>query len=70
MGRDATLGRRCEDQRRQEPAGVAIRERLSKFHAQTEPLVPYYTERGILKFVEATDKNPDQTWEAVRAVMG
>jgi adenylate kinase len=48
----------------------AIRARLSKFHAQTEPLVPYYSKRTVLKSVEATGMNPDQVWEAIQATLG
>ena len=48
----------------------AIRARLGKFHEQTEPLVPYYSAKGVLKNVEATGMNPDQVWEAIQAVLG
>ena len=44
------------------------RERLSKYHAETEPVIPYYESQGLLRRVEGTG-TPDEVFARVRAVL-
>jgi adenylate kinase len=45
-----------------------IRTRLERYHSETEPLVPYYDERGLLYRIDGTAP-PDQVYEAIRATL-
>ena len=45
-----------------------VRERLRVYHAQTEPLVAYYDERGLLRRVDGTG-DPDAVHERLRAAL-
>ena len=59
----AQLVRRPDD----DPAVVASR--LDVYHEQTEPLIGFYTERGLLKRVDG-EKSLDEVAQAVRAALG
>ncbi len=45
-----------------------IRNRLERYHAETEPLVAYYDERGILHRIDGAAP-PDEVAEGIRAVL-
>ncbi len=45
-----------------------IRNRLDRYHAETEPLVAYYDERGILHRIDGAAP-PDEVAEGIRAVL-
>jgi adenylate kinase len=45
-----------------------VRERLRVYHAQTEPLVAYYDERGLLRRVDG-DGDVDAVQETIRAAL-
>jgi adenylate kinase len=42
-----------------------VRERLRVYHEETEPLIAYYEERGLLRRVDGTG-TPDEVYEQVR----
>lgn len=44
------------------------RERLAKYHAETEPVIPFYEEKGLLRRVEGTG-TPDEVFQRVRSVL-
>jgi adenylate kinase len=46
-----------------------VRERLRVYHRQTEPLVTYYDQRGLLRRVDGA-QGPDAVHDDVRAVLG
>jgi adenylate kinase len=46
-----------------------VRERLRVYHRETEPLIGYYTERGVLRRVEGAH-SPDAVHDDVRAALG
>ena len=48
----------------------AIRERLASYHSQTEPLIPYYEGRGLLKVVEGTGLMPDEVSARIWEILG
>ena len=43
--------------------------RLSVYHAQTEPLIDFYTKRGLLKEIDGS-KPMDECYAAIMAVLG
>jgi adenylate kinase len=45
-----------------------IAKRLKTYHSQTEPLVDYYEERGLLKRVDGSQK-PDDVGDRIRALL-
>lgn len=45
-----------------------VRERLAAYHSQTQPLVEYYSKRGLLYSIEG-DASVDEVFEAVRKVL-
>jgi len=49
--------------RRKDDNEVTVRQRLSSYHAQTEPLLPYYNSKGLLAPVDGTAKIEDVTVE-------
>ena len=59
----AQLVRRPDD----DPAVVASR--LDVYHEQTEPLIGFYTERGLLKRVDG-EKSLDEVAQAIRQALG
>ena len=46
-----------------------VQERLRVYHEQTQPLVEYYSKKGVLKRVDGT-QSPDAVYEALRGQMG
>jgi adenylate kinase len=45
-----------------------ISKRLENYHRDTEPLVGYYDERGLLHRIDGTE-SPDQVYAAIRATL-
>jgi adenylate kinase len=45
-----------------------IRRRLEVYHAQTEPLIAYYDERGLLRRFDGT-RTPDEVHDRIRATL-
>jgi adenylate kinase len=45
-----------------------VRKRLEVYHAETEPLVAYYDERGLLRRVDGT-RSPTEVHDHIRAVL-
>jgi adenylate kinase len=45
-----------------------VRKRLNVFHAQTEPLVEYYEERGLLRRFDGT-RSPTEVHDHIRATI-
>jgi adenylate kinase len=45
-----------------------VRKRLEVYHAETEPLIAYYDERGLLRRVDGT-RSPTEVHDHVRAVL-
>ena len=43
--------------------------RLAVYHAQTEPLIDFYTKRGLLKEIDGS-KPMDECYAAIMAVLG
>jgi adenylate kinase len=46
----------------------AVTKRVSKYHAETAPIVPFYMEKGILKRVDGVG-DPDVITERIKAVL-
>jgi adenylate kinase len=53
---------------RDDDAPDVIRERLSVYHEQTEPIVGYYEDRGVLKRFDGT-RNPTEVHDHLRATI-
>jgi adenylate kinase len=49
--------------------GATIEHRLKVFHAETEPLLDYYREQGILRVVDA-DQAPERVLADIEAAIG
>jgi len=45
-----------------------VRKRLEVYHAETEPLIAYYDERGLLRRVDGT-RSPTEVHDHIRAVL-
>jgi adenylate kinase len=45
-----------------------VRERLKTYHQQTEPLIDYYDERGLLRRFDGT-RSPDEVHQHIRATI-
>jgi adenylate kinase len=56
-------------QGREDDKPATVRERLRVYHEQTEPLVSYYGDRGLLKRVDGA-QGPDAVAADVRAALG
>ncbi len=46
-----------------------VRERLQVYHRETEPLVAYYDDRGLLRRVDGA-RDPDEVEAAIRSALG
>ena len=57
------------DQGRADDDPETVRERLRVYHRQTEPLVDYYEQRGLLRRVNGA-QGPDAVHDDVRAALG
>lgn len=62
---------KCGGELMQRPDDKAevVQERLRVYHNQTQPLVEYYTKKGVLKRVDGT-QSPDAVYDALRKQMG
>ena len=56
-------------QGRSDDTAETARARLSVYHRQTEPLVAYYDERGLLRRVELGARDPDSVAAGIRAAV-
>lgn len=54
--------------RRSDDNAEALKKRLAAYHAQTQPLSKYYSERKILTVVDGS-KKPDQVWKAIDSAL-
>ncbi len=45
-----------------------MRKRLEVYHAETEPLITYFDERGLLRRVDGT-RSPTEVHDHIRAVL-
>jgi adenylate kinase len=63
--RERIAGRHDE---RSDDDPATVRERLRVYHAETEPLVAYYRERGLLRRVDGA-QDPDAVAAGVRAAL-
>ncbi len=45
-----------------------VRERLKTYHEQTEPLIEYYDEQGLLRRFDGT-RSPDEVHQHIRAMI-
>ncbi len=57
-----------ELEQRDDDRAETVRNRLDVYHAQTEPLVGYYEERGLLRRFDGT-RSPTQVHERIRATL-
>ncbi len=55
-------------EQRDDDTEETVRERLSVFHENTEPVIEYYEERGDLERVDG-EQAPDDVWEDVKATI-
>ena len=53
---------------RKDDTPETVRERLKVYHAETEPLVGFYAQRGLLRSVQSSTK--EATTQAILAVLG
>jgi adenylate kinase len=45
-----------------------VRNRLAVYHRQTEPLISYYDQQGVMRRIDGT-RNPDEVHDHIRAVI-
>jgi adenylate kinase len=57
-----------ELEQRADDAEETVRTRLAVYHAQTEPLIAYYEERGLLRRFDGT-RSPEQVHAHIRATL-
>ena len=57
------------DQGREDDRPETVRERLLVYHRETEPLVAYYGDRGLLRRVDGS-QDPDAVQADIRAALG
>lgn len=55
-------------QHRKDDTAEAVKQRLTKFHSETAPVVPFYEAKGILKRVDGNAK-PDEVFQRIAAVL-
>jgi len=53
---------------REDDKEATIRRRLEVYHSQTEPLIAYYDERGLLRRFDGT-RSPDEVHDHIRATV-
>jgi adenylate kinase len=56
--------------RREDDRETTVRERLRAYHAQTEPLLPYYRDKGLVVSVDGTAEMDEVTWSIEKAIDG
>jgi adenylate kinase len=54
---------------RKDDTEEAVRARLSKYHSETAPIVPFYAERGLLRTVDG-NREPGDVTRALLAALG
>ncbi|MEO8705019.1 MAG: adenylate kinase [Kofleriaceae bacterium] len=54
---------------RKDDTAEAVSTRVQKYHSETAPIVPYYSDKGILKRVDGVGE-PDAITERIKAVLG
>ena len=54
---------------RKDDAPEVVRERLVVYHEQTEPLVRFYGDKGVLQSVDG-ERSPDEVAEALASAVG
>ncbi|WP_299438008.1 adenylate kinase [uncultured Rhodospira sp.] len=54
--------------RRSDDSPETVKDRLASYHEQTEPLLPFYEERGLLKLVDGTRSMDEVTAEMERVL--
>ena len=47
----------------------SVSKRLKVYHEQTQPLIDYYTEQGVLKTVDGT-RSLDEVFQAIVEILG
>ena len=65
---DEVVADRISGRGREDDAPETVRERLHVYHGETEPLVAYYEERGLLRRVDGGG-DPDAVHEGIRAAL-
>src|SRR5205814_7636544 len=45
-----------------------VRNRLAVYHSQTEPLISYYDQQGVMRRIDGT-RSPDEVHDHIRAVI-
>jgi adenylate kinase len=58
---DETIIERLSGRQREDDAPAVVRERLKVYHQETEPLVRFYAERGVLQTVDG-ERSPDEVF--------
>lgn len=56
---DETITKRALGRKRSDDTLEVVQERLKAYHAQTAPLIEYYTKKGLLKAVDG-EKSPEE----------
>lgn len=54
---------------REDDKPETVKKRLDVYHAQTQPLIDYYTEKNVLKSVDGT-KNMEEVFQAIVDILG
>lgn len=69
--RDAGACDECEGElyQREDDNEETVRNRLEVYRSQTEPLIQYYEERGLLKRVPGSERTPDEVFAAIRELL-
>jgi adenylate kinase len=65
---DAVVAERISGRGRADDAPETVRERLNVYHDETEPLIAYYEQRGLLRRVDG-EGDPDAVWQRLRAAL-
>jgi adenylate kinase len=61
-------GGRCDLYQRDDDKPETVRKRLSVYHDQTEPLIKWYDDRGLLRRFDGT-RPPDEVHDRIRATL-
>lgn len=49
---------------------ITVTQRLAAYHAQTAPLISFYKEKGVLKDILGTGKDPNEVFELIKYELG
>jgi adenylate kinase len=66
---DDIVAERISGRGREDDDPETVRERLHVYHGETEPLVAYYEERGLLRRVDGSG-DPEAVHDAIHAALG